>query len=176
VADGVAIVGQREVRPTGVVLARAVRVADGCAFDPPRCRLEPRDVVFCRSGVGALGRRRFTVFDEPVRATVSCFVDILRLRGLNPYYAVTFLRSRPGWEQIAQRTSGVGTPNLSFAQIRSLAIPLLPSAEQDAVEVAWGEVRRVHRAGDLASAEALLDALVARLERRLGEGCSAEGS
>jgi hypothetical protein len=169
-ADGVAIIGQKAVRPTGIVLSAAVRVAEGSPFDPPRCRLEPRDIVLCRSGVGSLGRRRFTVFEEPVRATVSCFVDLLRLRELNPYYVVTFLRSRLGWAQIERLTSGVGTPNLSFAQIRSLEIPLLPPPEQRAVEAAWGDVRQAHAAGDLAAAEGVLDALVARLERRLSEG------
>ena len=42
VAEGVAIIGQKAVRATGVLLAEAVTVAEGCAYDVPRCRLRPR--------------------------------------------------------------------------------------------------------------------------------------
>ena len=168
VADGVAIVGQKAVRPTGVLLDQAVHVAEGGPYDLPRCRLQRRDVVFCRSGVGSLGKRRFTVFDEPVRATVSCFVDLIRLRGINPYYVVTFLRSGPGWAQIERQINGVGSPNLSFAEIRSLAVPLLSEGEQLEIEAGWAGVRAAHAAGEAGRAEALLDRLVAGLEARLG--------
>ena len=164
---GVVIIDQRAVRPTGVVLDQAVTVAEGCAYDLPRCRLRPRDIVLCRSGVGTLAARRFTVFHKRPRATVSCFVDLIRLRGINPYYVVTFLRSRPGWAQVQRLINGVGTPNLSFGEIKSLAIPRLPAAEQDSIETAWHAVRRCHARGRLDAAERKLDQIVAELEQRL---------
>lgn len=167
VRDGVAIVGQREVRPTGVVLDRAIRVAEGCAYDPSRCRLRPGDVVLARSGVGALGKKLFTVFRNPVRATVSCFVDLVRLQGISPFYVVTFLRSRMGWSQVERLMSGVGTPNLSFSQVRSLLVPVLPAAEQQEIEAAWAGIGQLHDAGRLAESTRALDSLVADLETRL---------
>ena len=178
VAQGVAIVGQRAIRPTGVVLDQAVTVAEGCQYDLPRCRLKPRDIVLARSGAGTLARKRFTVWhghpargQQPGRlcrlATVSCFVDMIRLRGANPYYVVTFLRSRLGWAQIERLINGVGTPNLSFGEIRSLRVPDPPRDEQDAIEAAWGKVRRLHRTGRLDAAEAALDELAAQLDQRL---------
>jgi type I restriction enzyme S subunit len=163
VADGVAIIGQKAVRPTGVRLDRAIQVAEGSAYDLPRCRLRRRDIVLCRSGVGSLGRRRFTVFDEAVPATVSCFVDLIRLRELNPYYVVIFLRSPRGWAQIERLINGVGTPNLSFGEIRSLRIPVPPADEQRAIEERWAPVRAAHRAGHFAAAEEALDETVMRL-------------
>lgn len=170
VDDGVAIVGQKVVRPTGLLLAEAVQVAEGCDYDLPRCRLRRRDLVFCRSGVGSLGRRRFTVFDEPVRATVSCFVDLIRLRGINPWYVAAFLRSGPGWPQIERQINGVGSPNLSFGEIRALRVPLLPDAEQRQVEDRWAEVRLAHAAGRLAEAEEALNRIAADLAERLVKG------
>ncbi len=167
VAGGVAIIGQKVVRPTGVLLGEAVRVAEGSPYDLPRCRLQPRDIVLCRSGAGSLARRRFTVFDEPGRATVCCFVDLIRLRELNPYYVATFLRSPLGWAQVERLINGVGAPNVSFAELRSLWVPLLPAEEQRGVEAAWEPVRAAHAAGAFAAAEAALDRAVARLERRL---------
>jgi len=167
VAEGVTIVGQRELRPTGLVLARAVIVAEGCPHDPPRCRLRAGDVVLARSGVGTLARKRFTVFRQPLKATVSCFVDLIRLRGMSPYYVVTFLRSGLGWSQVERLLRGVGTPNVSFPQIRSLRVPLLPSAEQEALGARWREVARLHDSGRLAEAEARLDELASGLDSRL---------
>ncbi|MFW6162386.1 MAG: hypothetical protein ACODAJ_06420 [Planctomycetota bacterium] len=162
--EGVLIIDQRAVRPTGVVLDDAITVREGCVYDVPRCRLRPRDVVLCRSGAGTLARRRFTVFDLRLRATVSCFVDLIRLQGLNPYYAVTFLRSPLGWGQIERLINGVGTPNLSFAEIRSLLVPELPVERQAAVEESWQRVRRLHRRGALEAARAALDQIAARLD------------
>jgi len=164
---GVVIVGQREIRPTGLLLDAATVVAEGCPYDPPRRRLRPGDVVLARSGVGTLARKRFTVFTLPVKATVSCFVDLIRLRGISPYSVVTFLRSGLGWPQVERQFRGVGTPNLNFAQIRSLRVPLLPPEAERAVEAAWADVARLHDAGRLADAEARLDAAAADLERRV---------
>jgi len=167
-ASGVAIIDQKALRPTGVVLGRAVTVAEGSVYDLPRCRLQRDDIVLARSGAGTLAKKRFTVFREPVTATVSCFVDLIRLRGISPRYVATFLRSRPGWAQIERLINGVGTPNLSFDEIRSLQIPLLPAEDQAAVDAAWQEVERLHAAGCLDEAGAALDAAVARLEERIG--------
>ena len=167
VDEGVAIVGQRELRPTGLLLNGATRVAEGSPYDLPRCRLRPGDVVLARSGAGTLAKRRFTVFRGPAKATVSCFVDLIRLRGISPCCVVTFLRSGLGWPQVERLLRGVGMPNLSFAQIRSLQVPLLPPEEQRAVEAAWGEVARLHDDGRLAEAEARLDEAAGELERRL---------
>ncbi len=167
VEKGVLIVGQREIRPTGLLLDAATAVAEGSPYDPPRRRLRPGDVVLARSGVGTLARKRFTVFREPLKATVSCFVDLIRLRGLSPYCLVTFLRSGLGWAQAERMLRGVGTPNLSFRQIRSLRVPLLAPEAERAVEAAWADVAWLHDAGRLAEAEARLDAAAADLERRL---------
>ena len=167
VEKGIAIVDQRAVRPSGVVLDEAVLVAEGCDYDLPRCRLQRRDIVLCRSGAGTLAKKRFTVFDRRQQATVSCFVDLIRLREINPYYVATFLRSPTGWSQIARLLNGVGTPNLSFGEIRSLVVPLLPEADQAEAEAAWAPVRRLHAAGRLGDAEDALDRLAAEVERRV---------
>jgi len=166
-ARGVTIIDQAAVRATGVVLDKAVTVAEGCAYDLPRCRLRRGDIVLCRSGAGTLAKRRFCVFDRRLKATVSCFVDLIRLHDINPYYAVTFLRSPLGWAQIDLLINGVGTPNLSFGEIRSLRIPLLPSGEQAALEGAWAAIRRLHRRRRLDAAAQALEGVVAGLDRRL---------
>jgi len=170
VPKGVAIIDQKVIRATGVLLEQAVQVTDGCEYDLPRCRLERGDIVLCRSGAGTLARKRFTVFNKRRKATVSCFVDLIRLTGISPYYVVTFLRSRPGWSQIERLINGVGTPNLSFGEVRSLLIPRLAREEQDEIDAAWRKVERLHARGRLAAAGAALDGIAGRLERRLQGG------
>jgi len=167
VPEGVAIIDQKAIRATGVLLERATVVAEGCAYDLPRCRLRPGDIVLARSGAGTLAKKRFTVFHEDAKATVSCFVDLIRLRGISPWYVVTYLRCRPGWSQVERLINGVGTPNLSFDEVRSLAIPLLPHREQEEIDAAWSEIERLHRRGQRDDAERLLNGLAAQLERRL---------
>jgi len=167
VADGVVIIGQRELRATGLVLDRAIAVEESSDFDLPRCRVRAGDILLARSGAGCLRKKRFTVFPGGLRATVSCFVDIVRLRGIDPCYVATFLRSALGWPQVERLISGVGTPNLNFGQIRSLAVPLAPAAVQRAAARAWRKVARLHEAGDLEAAAAALDEATRRLEKRL---------
>ncbi|MFP4056901.1 MAG: hypothetical protein ACLF0G_08525 [Candidatus Brocadiia bacterium] len=164
---GVAIVDQKAIRPTGVVLDGAVRVAAGCEFDLPRCRLRRGDIVLARSGAGTLAKKRFTVFDLSADATVSCFVDLIRLRGIRSRYVATFLRTRLGWAQVERLINGVATPNLSFGEIRSLLVPPVPEPRQRAAEAAWRAVAELHAAGCLEEAEEALDAEVRRLEDEL---------
>ncbi|MBM4032290.1 MAG: hypothetical protein FJ291_10935 [Planctomycetes bacterium] len=170
VEHGVTIVGQREIRATGLTLDRATVVAEGSPHDPPRCRLRAGDLVLARSGVGTLAQRRLTVFRGKPKATVSCFVDLVRLRGINPCYVAAFLRTDLGWSQVRRLIRGVGTPNLSFGQIRSLQVPLLPPEEQDAIARRWRKIARLHDAGRLREAQSALDRLVVRLDARLRRG------
>jgi len=119
----VQVVGLREIRPTGLDLRRAMRVREGSGRDLPRCRLRHGDIVFARSGAGSLLKGRLAVFGGPRPATVACFVDLVRLRGIRPGYAAICLRSGIVRSQIERLANGVGTPNISFGEIRALKIP-----------------------------------------------------
>jgi hypothetical protein len=167
-ADGIAVIDQKAVRPTGVLLHDAVRVDPGCAFDIPRARLRRGDLVFCRSGAGTLRKKRFTVFDHRAHATVSCFVDLIRLCNINPYYVAAVLRSRFVWPQIERLINGVGTPNISFSELHGLEVPVAPAKVQDTVAERWQAIRRLHRCGDYDGALVTLNAAVSELEAKLG--------
>jgi hypothetical protein len=171
VAEGVAVIDQKVVRPTGVLLDDAVQVESGCVFDVPRARLRRGDLVFCRSGVGTLRKKRFTVFTHRAEATVSCFVDLIRLRNIDPYYVATALRSRFVWPQIERLINGVGTPNISFSELRGIEIPVASAEVQATVAKRWQAIRRLHRQGNYDAALARLDATVSELEA----GLEAEG-
>ena len=169
---GVSVIGLRELAATGVDLRRARKVCAGSLRDPPRCRLRRGDIVMARSGAGSLMKGRLAVFDGPDPATVGCFVDLVRLKGMDPGYAALCLRSRVCRVQVERIANGVGTPNISFGEIKALMIPRLdPGAEarfarlersaRDSHEEALGAGRQpLAAARHLAAAVGMLDEAV----------------
>lgn len=143
----VVVIGQRQFEASGLNLLEADRVTRHGRYDPPRSRVRCGDLLFPRSGVGSLGKNRVAVYEEVHEANVSCFVDRIRLRGINPYYVSVYLRTRFGWGQIRRLIHGVGTPNLSFDEIRSLQIVRAGAALQEETETRYREqVGPLHRA------------------------------
>jgi hypothetical protein len=140
----VTVVGLKEIGPTGLDLRNARRVRAEGVHDPPRCRLRRGDLVLARSGAGSLLKGRVTVFGGPGPATVGCFVDLVRLKGLEPGYAALALRSAVVRSQVEWIANGVGTPNLSFSEIRALMIPRLGEATERALAREEAAARRDH--------------------------------
>jgi hypothetical protein len=165
---GVRVIRQGDFGETGLRGGPVLRVAPGGPFDPERSRVRSRDLLLPRSGAGALGKNRVAVYLDLEPANVGCFVDLVRLRELNPFFLWLFLRAGPGWQQVQQVINGVGTPNLSFAEIRSLRVPLLSPEEQGTFELRYlDEVLPWHRRGEETEAIRRFRTVVADLERRL---------
>lgn len=175
---GVPSIRQSDFAETGLRRRGLLRVEPGSVHDPPRSRVRRGDVLLPRSGSGSLGRNRVAVYDEDEPANIGCFVDLIRLRpeSLNPHYLWLFLRSHFGWGQIRSLINGVGTPNISFDEIRTLPIPTMPTAEQAQYEREYRqEVLPLHllsadSEAARVQAEARFQDLVARLDIRLGAG------
>ena len=80
---------------------------------------------------------------------MNCFVNRLRFTQLeDAVWVYLFLQSAAGRAQIERLMNGVGAPNLSFTQIRALAIAW-PSAElsQAVCKMYLTEVAAVHQKG-----------------------------
>jgi len=134
-------VTQRAITDGGIDLEACPRIVAERPWDGPRYRLAPGDLALPRSGAGTLGRNRLTRFDgAPHPAVVDCFTDRVSLRGISSAWVLGFLRSPPGWAQIQRTFNGVGTPNLSFDEIRGLRVPVPTVAEARAAEAAWARV------------------------------------
>ncbi len=140
------VFGQKDLFFTGLNPRPALRVAAGGEFDPERSRVRRGDLLFSRSGEGSLLRFRSGVYLETEPANVSCFVDRIRLGGVDPVFLWLFLMGKFGRAQILRLKSGVGTPNLNFSEIKSLRIPLVPEEVQKmAVGVYLREILPLHR-------------------------------
>jgi hypothetical protein len=165
---GIALVHQPQIGAAGVDLARALVVPIGSAWDAPRARLRPGDMVMARSGVGSLGRGQLAVYPDETPAAVGSFVDLVRVEGLSSIYVVLYLKSMFGWSQIHRLLNGMATCNVSFAEIRALRIACLPSAEQARWHDAYLErVLPSHRAGEFSYARTAMRELVLSLETYL---------
>ena len=137
VSGGIPVIRQTDFRETGLDLRDVLRVAPRSVHDPARSRVRAGDLLMPRSGVGSLGRNRIAVYMNSRVANVGCFVDLIRLGGINSFYVWLFLRSEPGWGQIRSLINGVGTPNINFSEIRSLRLPLIPPEEQATIEARY---------------------------------------
>ena len=169
VEAGVPVIRQGNIAETGLDERALLCVAPAGAHDPPRSRVRPGDLLLSRSGAGALGQNRLAVYLGSKPANVGCFVDLIRLEGLNPFYAWFFFKTRLGREQIAAYANGVGTPNISFGEIRALQIAALPSTYQDGLErryreQVWPLHCRRERADIRTEAERRFHAIVGDLE------------
>ena len=140
--QGTLYVTQRAVADWGVNPEACPRIRPGAPFDRPRYRLQPGDLVVPRCGRGTLGQNRMTRWDgaEGQAAVVDCFTDRLALRGLSSAWVLGVLRGPLGWSQIDRLLNGVGTPNLSFGELRSLQIPIPPEAVQEEAEALWTKI------------------------------------
>lgn len=144
--NGVPVFGQKDLFFTGLNPRPALRVAAGGEFDPERSRVHRGDLLFSRSGEGSLLRFRSGVYLGKEPANVSCFVDRIKLRGINPVFLWLFLIGKFGRAQILRLRNGVGTPNLNFTEIKSLRIPLLPEGiQKTAAGVYLRDILPLHR-------------------------------
>ena len=141
-AEGIVVVHQGQVSETGVDPREAVVVAPGSAWDNPRARLQAEDIVLPRSGVASVAKNRVAIFLGDYAAVVGSFVDLVRVRGIDPFYTLICLKTEVVWSQIHRIINGVGTPNISFDEVRSLRVPMLPDEAQ--VEFRREYLRSVH--------------------------------
>ncbi len=137
VDDGITVIRQGDITETGLAKGGLLKVEARGDFDPERSRVQRGDLLMPRSGAGALGRNRMAVYTERAQANVGCFVDRIRLRGINPFYAWFFFKTQVGWGQIAALINGVGTPNINFAEIRSLRVAEVDVEIQEMVEARY---------------------------------------
>jgi hypothetical protein len=123
--EGVTIIHQGQVAETGVDPRGAVLVVRDSPWDIRRARLQREDIVLPRSGQASVAKNRVSIFLGDYPAVVGSFVDLVRVSGLDPFFALICLKTELVWSQIHRIINGVGTPNISFDEIRSLRVPVL---------------------------------------------------
>ena len=130
---GVTLLNQGQLARSGVDPTDARLIPPGCRWDGPRARVREGDLLLARSGVASVARGRMAVFLGEYEAVIGSFVDIVRVEGIDSLYVLAYLRSEFGWAQVHRIINGIGTPNISFGEIRGLQVAMLTEPEQAAV-------------------------------------------
>lgn len=166
--DGYFMIGQGALRHTGVDLSDCPRIGADSPWVLDRTEVEYRDLLIARSGAGSLEKNRLAVYHSDEPAVVDCWVDIVRLSGIDPDFVAVFLKTRFGWAQIHRLINGVGPANLSFDEIRSLRVPVVDRALQERIaEFYLRLVLHAHRQRQFALALEQMQRLVQDLEAEL---------
>ena len=168
VPNGPFMIGQGALRHTGVDLSECARIAWESPWVLERAMVRPGDLLIARSGAGSLERNRLAVYHLDRPAVVDCWVDLVRLEGIEPDFVAAFLKTRFGWAQIHRLINGVGPANLSFDEIRSLRVPAADEAlQREIVERYYDEVAPLHAASEYGAALEAMRRIVRDLEARL---------
>jgi len=186
-ARSVLRVTQRQLLHSGLDLTTALAVPENGPWDSLRARIRPGDLLIARSGEKGLRAGKMALAGElpsGVHAVVGCFVDLVRLGcfvdlvrlcGIEPAAVLAFLKGVYGQAQVQRLASGVGAPNISFRELRSVAVPVLPHAYEKACRSLWEKAHSLHQAAlrlpagpqreaALRTASAAMDELVGFME------------
>ena len=139
----------RNITPTGIdIYERSGRIKAGSWNDPERSRLERNDLLLVNSSRFAAGVRPIgkvlAVLSDPGLMNISQDIDKIRLKGLDPAYAATFILSKYGNSQIMRICSGVGSVKVNFDEIRSILIPVIPQGLQRQIRIEYSRVGTYH--------------------------------
>ncbi len=97
--------------------------------DPDKYLLHPDDIVFARTG--ATVGKSFLISELPYPSVYASYLIRIRLLGdILPQYVYRFFNSQCYWEQITDKSVGVGQPNCNGTSLKNLFIPLPSKAEQ----------------------------------------------
>jgi hypothetical protein len=173
----------REFLPTGYNYA-AIEHCDERAYHRlRRTTVERNDILISCAGMGGAGRGRVCLITHTPGLSCTGDVLILRVHQPDPVFLYMFLISRAGRAQLIRLQNGVGTANLSAAELLQVEVPLIADATQHDLAARYAPIAAAHhaamaaalsgdqagRACELARAEALLALLVQEVEDLLLE-------
>ncbi len=94
--------------------------------------LRKDDIVFARTG--ATVGKSFLITELPFESVYASYLIRIRLFDcISPSYLYQFFNSHCYWEQITDKSVGVGQPNCNGTSLKELFIPLPPLLEQNRI-------------------------------------------
>ena len=102
------------------------------AYEAENYLLSSGDIVFARTG--ATVGKSFLIKELPYLAVYASYLIRIRLLdGVHPDYIYQFFSSQCYWEQITDKSVGVGQPNCNGTSLKELFIPIPPFSEQNRI-------------------------------------------
>ncbi|MEI3323415.1 MAG: restriction endonuclease subunit S [Eubacterium sp.] len=103
-----------------------------CTDEPEKYLLHKDDIVFARTG--ATVGKSFLITDLPYASVYASYLIRIRLiNGISANYIYQFFDSYCYWEQVTDKSVGVGQPNCNGTALKELFIPLPSQAEQNRI-------------------------------------------
>jgi len=100
--------------------------------EPDNYLLSKGDIVFARTG--ATVGKSFLIEEIPFPAVYASYlIRIQLLDDIIPEFIYHFFNSHCYWEQITDKSVGVGQPNVNGTSLKNLLIPLAPMMEQERI-------------------------------------------
>jgi type I restriction enzyme M protein len=99
----------------------------------PSAYVKMGDILFVRVGVGCAGRVAIvdTKDDEGI---ATDYIHMFRVKNINPYFIVIYLKTRFGKDSINLLKHGVGTVSINKTELLSIMIPIVSQELQNEVE------------------------------------------
>ena len=141
---GIHFFSAEDLLPTGLDLHNYKFISESHHQRLSRTALEKGDILFARIGVASTGR--VTIVTQLLGpSNINNSLNVFRVQGISPYYVVCFLKSYLGQKQVERLKSGVASTAITIEQIKSIQIPRLATAIQQAVENEYrAKIRRYH--------------------------------
>ncbi|GAB4300872.1 MAG: class I SAM-dependent DNA methyltransferase [Myxococcota bacterium] len=125
------------------------------------------DMVFVRVGVGCAGRVAI-IDSKDDEGIASDYIHILRVKEINPYFLVLYLKTKYGRDSINLLKHGVGTVSINKTDLMSIPIPVVPTAFQEDVEEKFKAILNEYKtAGDNRKVLTKIKFLVFSVEKKI---------
>ena len=128
---------------TGVKMLRITDIQDNkvnwetvpfCEIDPEKLSsyiLHPNDIVIARTGTVG---KSFIIKDISCTSVFASYlIRVQLLENINATYVKKFIESPLYWDQLVDKTTGTGQPNVNATSLSQLILPLPPLAEQERI-------------------------------------------
>ncbi len=99
----------------------------------PNAYAKVGDVLFVRVGVGCAGRVAIVDAKED-EGIATDYIHIFRVKEINPYFLVAYLKTKFGKDSINLLKHGVGTVSINKRDLLSLPVPILSKDTQQKIE------------------------------------------
>ncbi|MBU1201480.1 MAG: N-6 DNA methylase [Nanoarchaeota archaeon] len=150
-------------------------IAPSSEMDFPNAYAKIEDILFVRVGVGCAGRVAIVDVKED-EGVATDYLHIFRVKDVNPYFLVVYLKTKFGKYSINLLKHGVGTVSINKTDLLSLPIPIVSREIQKEIGDKYEEILREYRfnalnSKDLSICKINTNKLIINLERIL-EGFS----
>lgn len=102
------------------------------------------DILFVRVGVGCAGRVAIVDAAED-EGIATDYIHILRVKDINPYFLVIYLKTKFARDSINLLKHGVGTVSINKTDLLSLSIPVVPESIQLEMEEEYKNILNKYR-------------------------------